>query len=73
MGFVRPWPAALCDAHGGSAPRVHLWLPMIVHDPVAMVASLQRLRALAAVGARIVYGHDPESWATMLQAPLAIT
>lgn len=50
-----------------------LRLSMIVHDPVAMLASLQRLRALAAVGARIVYGHDPGSWATMPQAPLAIT
>ena len=46
-----------------------LRLPLVVHDPVAMLASLQRLRALAAVGTRIVYGHDPESWATMPQAP----
>jgi len=50
-----------------------LRLPMIVHDPVAMMASLRRLRTLAAVGARSVYGHDPESWATMPQAPVAIT
>jgi glyoxylase-like metal-dependent hydrolase (beta-lactamase superfamily II) len=50
-----------------------LRLPMVVHDPEAMLASLQRLRALAAVGARIVYGHDPESWATMPQAPIAFT
>jgi glyoxylase-like metal-dependent hydrolase (beta-lactamase superfamily II) len=50
-----------------------LRLPLVVHDPVAMLASLQRLRALAAVGTRIVYGHDPESWATMPQAPVAIT
>lgn len=49
-----------------------LRLPMVVHDPVAMLASLQRLRALAAVGTRIVYGHDPEAWAIMPQAPVAI-
>jgi len=50
-----------------------LHLPMIVHDAAAMLASLHRLRALAAVGARIVYGHDPEAWATMPQAPHALT
>ena len=49
-----------------------LRLPLVVHDPAAMLASLQRLRALAAVGTRIVYGHDPESWATMPQAPAAL-
>jgi glyoxylase-like metal-dependent hydrolase (beta-lactamase superfamily II) len=49
-----------------------LRLPMVVHDPIAMLASLQRLRALAAVGARIVYGHDPELWATVPQAPAAV-
>ncbi len=48
-----------------------LKLPLVVHDPAAMLASLQRLRALAAVGTRIVYGHDPESWATVPQAPAA--
>jgi glyoxylase-like metal-dependent hydrolase (beta-lactamase superfamily II) len=46
-----------------------LKLPLVVHDPAAMLASLERLRALAAVGARIVYGHDPESWASVPQAP----
>jgi N-acyl homoserine lactone hydrolase len=50
-----------------------LRLPMVVNDPEAMLASLQRLRAFAAVGARIVYGHDPETWATMPQAPIALT
>jgi glyoxylase-like metal-dependent hydrolase (beta-lactamase superfamily II) len=50
-----------------------LRLPLVVHDPEAMLASLRRLRALAAVGTRIIYGHDPEVWATMPQAPLALT
>ncbi len=48
-------------------------LPLVVHDPEAMLASLRRLRALAAVGTRIVYGHDPEVWATVPQAPAALT
>lgn len=47
-------------------------LPLVVHDPAAMLASLARLRALAAVGARIVYGHDPEVWAHVPQAPAAL-
>jgi glyoxylase-like metal-dependent hydrolase (beta-lactamase superfamily II) len=44
-------------------------LPMIVHDADAMRASLRRLRALRDAGAQIVYGHDPEFWATVPQAP----
>ncbi|MCC6849084.1 MAG: N-acyl homoserine lactonase family protein [Deltaproteobacteria bacterium] len=46
-----------------------LKLPLVVHDREAMLASLRRLRAFAAVGARIVYGHDPEAWAMAPQAP----
>jgi glyoxylase-like metal-dependent hydrolase (beta-lactamase superfamily II) len=49
-----------------------LRLPLVVHDAAAMLASLQRLRALAAVGTRIVYGHDPETWAMVPQAPAAM-
>jgi glyoxylase-like metal-dependent hydrolase (beta-lactamase superfamily II) len=49
-----------------------LKLPLVVHDAAAMLASLQRLRALATVGTRIVYGHDPESWAMMPQAPAVV-
>lgn len=46
-----------------------LHLPSIVHDREAMLASLARLRALRDAGARIVYGHDPEDWAGVPQAP----
>lgn len=46
-----------------------LALPPIVHDPEAMRASLLRLRALRDAGARIFYGHDPEFWASLPQAP----
>ncbi|MEB2284369.1 MAG: hypothetical protein B6D46_13935 [Polyangiaceae bacterium UTPRO1] len=49
-----------------------LKLPSFAHDAGAMLSSLQRLRALAAVGTRIVYGHDPEAWTLMPQAPQAI-
>ncbi|TMA34784.1 MAG: MBL fold metallo-hydrolase, partial [Deltaproteobacteria bacterium] len=46
-----------------------LHLPAIVHDPAAMLAALHRLRELQQAGARIFYGHDPEFWATVPQAP----
>ena len=43
-------------------------LPGVCHDRDAMRASLEALRRLAAGGAHIVYGHDPEYWADMPQA-----
>jgi len=49
-----------------------LRLPEVVADREAMLASLQRLRALRAAGARLFYGHDPDFWATVPQAPLEI-
>jgi glyoxylase-like metal-dependent hydrolase (beta-lactamase superfamily II) len=48
-----------------------LHLPGVVHDPDAMLASLRLLRALRDAGARIVYGHDPDDWAGVPQAPAA--
>jgi len=50
-----------------------LLLPPIVHDPEAMRASLLRLGALRDAGARLVFGHDPALWATVPQAPAALT
>jgi N-acyl homoserine lactone hydrolase len=47
-------------------------LPAVVHDPDLMRASLERLRALERAGARIVYGHDPDLWKTIPQAPAEI-
>ena len=44
-------------------------LPRVVYDREAMVASLDRLAALEAGGARIFFGHDPEFWQTVPQAP----
>jgi glyoxylase-like metal-dependent hydrolase (beta-lactamase superfamily II) len=49
-----------------------LALPPTVHDRDAMRASLLRLRALRAAGARIFYGHDPQFWASVPQAPAPI-
>jgi glyoxylase-like metal-dependent hydrolase (beta-lactamase superfamily II) len=49
-----------------------LHLPSIAHDRQEMLVSLQRLRALRDAGARIFYGHDPEFWATVPQAPAAV-
>jgi glyoxylase-like metal-dependent hydrolase (beta-lactamase superfamily II) len=47
-------------------------LPQRVHDRAAMLASLDRLTALEAAGARIFFGHDAEFWKTVPQAPAAI-
>lgn len=49
-----------------------LKLPAVVHDAEAMHHSLLRLRALQARGAEIFYGHDPEFWRTLPQAPARI-
>ena len=47
-------------------------LPRRVHDRAAMLASLDRLAALEAGGARIFFGHDPDFWKTVSQAPAPI-
>jgi glyoxylase-like metal-dependent hydrolase (beta-lactamase superfamily II) len=40
-------------------------LPPEPHDRDRMLASLRRLRALRDGGARLVFGHDAEDWATV--------
>lgn len=47
-------------------------LPRFAYDKEAMHHSLDRLAALEAQGARIFFGHDPEFWTTVPQAPAAI-
>jgi N-acyl homoserine lactone hydrolase len=47
-------------------------LPRNVHDRAAMLTSLDRLAALERGGARIVFGHDPEYWRAVPQAPAAM-
>jgi N-acyl homoserine lactone hydrolase len=42
-----------------------LHLPSVADDPEAMRAALLRLRALRDAGARIIFGHDPDAWATV--------
>jgi glyoxylase-like metal-dependent hydrolase (beta-lactamase superfamily II) len=46
--------------------------PGAAHDREAMLDSLHRLRALQSKGARIFYGHDPEFWKSVPQAPARI-
>jgi glyoxylase-like metal-dependent hydrolase (beta-lactamase superfamily II) len=46
-----------------------LHLPPSPYDRDAMLASLGRLRALRDGGARLVFGHDPQAWAAVPQAP----
>jgi len=47
-------------------------LPRFVYDRDQMYNSLDRLAALEAGGARIFFGHDPEFWRTVPQAPTLI-
>ena len=47
-------------------------LPRFAYDKEAMLASLDRLEALEKAGARIVFGHDPEFWRTVPQAPATV-
>jgi glyoxylase-like metal-dependent hydrolase (beta-lactamase superfamily II) len=49
-----------------------LRLPRFSFDRPRHLASLESLRGLRDAGARIVFGHDPEQWATIAQAPAAI-
>ena len=47
-------------------------LPGVLHDGAMMMDSLRKLKELQRRGARIMYGHDPEFWATVPQAPAAV-
>jgi N-acyl homoserine lactone hydrolase len=47
-------------------------LPRNVYDREAMLASLDRLEALERGGARILFGHDPELWRRVPQAPVPV-
>jgi glyoxylase-like metal-dependent hydrolase (beta-lactamase superfamily II) len=49
-----------------------LHLPGVLHDREAMLRSLHALRVLRDRDAQIFYGHDPEFWATVPQAPAAV-
>jgi hypothetical protein len=47
-------------------------LPRHMHDRAAMLASIDRLEPLERGGARIFFGHDPEFWRAVPQAPAPI-
>jgi N-acyl homoserine lactone hydrolase len=47
-------------------------LPVMVYDREQMLQSLDQLARLEASGARIFFGHDPELWQSVKQAPEAI-
>jgi glyoxylase-like metal-dependent hydrolase (beta-lactamase superfamily II) len=47
-------------------------LPPRRFDRAAMLASLDKLEALERGGARLFFGHDPEFWKTVPQAPAAV-
>jgi N-acyl homoserine lactone hydrolase len=43
-----------------------------MYEREVMLASLDRLGALEQSGARIFFGHDPEFWRTLPQAPVPV-
>ncbi len=51
----------------------NLHLPHLVYDRMQMINSLLLLRKLERGGARLFYGHDPQFWAQVPQAPREIT
>jgi glyoxylase-like metal-dependent hydrolase (beta-lactamase superfamily II) len=51
---------------------LHLPRASFLHDREGMIASLQKFRDLQRSGARIFYGHDPDHWANVPQAPLEV-
>jgi len=46
--------------------------PSVAHDTMELLASLRRLQQWSSTGTRIFYGHDPEFWATVPQAPAVV-
>lgn len=46
---------------------------IVVSDADAMMDSLRRLAALRDAGARLMFGHDPEFWRDVPQAPAALS
>lgn len=44
-------------------------LPGVLADPDAFLAVIRQLRKLQSQGARIMFGHDPEFWKSVPQAP----
>lgn len=50
--------------------RLHL--PPLAFDAAAMRTTLAGLRRLRAAGTRIFFGHDPEFWETLPQAPTPV-
>lgn len=51
----------------------NLHLPHLFYNRSQMLESLMLLRRLQRAGARLVYGHDPDFWATVPQAPRTFT
>lgn len=49
-----------------------LHLPKVLHDRDQTLASLHKLRDLQDRGARIFYGHDPDFWQSVPQAPALV-
>ena len=47
-------------------------LPGIIHDREAALRAFALFRKMEAAGARILFGHDPDFWKTIPQAPVRL-
>ena len=50
----------------------HLALPGVIADPEAALATLRLFRSLRDRGATLMYGHDPDVWTSVPQAPIRL-
>jgi len=71
------WPGTPFTANYRGGPTVaphnaYRTDPGGYNDWCVMLASLDRLEALERSGARIFFGHDPEFWRSVPQAPASI-
>jgi len=46
--------------------------PGVIADKEATLAVFKRFREMQGRGSRIMYGHDPEFWKTIPQAPVRL-
>ena len=49
-----------------------LYAPGIAADKEAAIAEFRRIREMQARGAAIMFGHDPEFWKSVPQAPIRL-
>lgn len=70
--FVHAKGRVLFDSglHAATLEKMHT--PGVIADREAALAVFRRLREMQARGAQIMYGHDPDFWQSVPQAPVRL-